>query len=128
MTTGYKQTDIRRRDVWEMHPTRKEYKLSASAAFRFVLTLGMVNLFADMTYEGAAASTARFSERLEPALRPSASSRVLANSSATACAQSPDTSATKRENTGRSPFLATASIYWPSLQWRWQAIGRSRPV
>src|SRR3981081_2577390 len=27
--------------------------LSASSAFRFVLTLGIVNLFADMTYEGA---------------------------------------------------------------------------
>ena len=27
--------------------------LSTSSAFRFVLTLGIVNLFADMTYEGA---------------------------------------------------------------------------
>ncbi len=33
---------------------------SASAAFRFVLTLGVVNLFADMTYEGGASINGAF--------------------------------------------------------------------
>src|SRR5947209_13468969 len=32
--------------------TMSPSNLSASAAFRFVLMLGIVNLFADMTYEG----------------------------------------------------------------------------
>src|SRR5438093_11668788 len=31
----------------------KQSKLTTSNAFRFVLILGVVNLFADMTYEGA---------------------------------------------------------------------------
>src|SRR5947199_7122280 len=34
--------------------------LSASSAFRFVLTLGIVNLFADMTYEGASSINGPF--------------------------------------------------------------------
>jgi MFS family permease len=34
--------------------------LSASSAFRFVLTLGLVNLFADMTYEGGASINGPF--------------------------------------------------------------------
>lgn len=34
--------------------------VSASAAFRFVLTLGLVNLFADMTYEGGASINGPF--------------------------------------------------------------------
>src|SRR5947207_11032975 len=33
---------------------------AASAAFRFVLTMGMVNLFADITYEGGAAINGPF--------------------------------------------------------------------
>ena len=31
----------------------RERALTAANAFRFVLVLGMVNLFADVTYEGA---------------------------------------------------------------------------
>src|SRR5215208_5114092 len=34
--------------------------LSASSAFRFVLTLGVVNLFADITYEGGASINGQF--------------------------------------------------------------------
>src|SRR5436309_2903352 len=34
--------------------------LSTSSAFRFVLTLGIVNLFADMTYEGASSINGQF--------------------------------------------------------------------
>src|SRR5947207_3138243 len=34
--------------------------LSASSAFRFVLTMGVVNLFSDMTYEGASSITGPF--------------------------------------------------------------------
>lgn len=34
--------------------------LSASTAFHFVLVIGVVNLFADMTYEGARSSTGQF--------------------------------------------------------------------
>src|SRR5438132_6117860 len=34
--------------------------LSASAAFTFVLVLGVVNLFADMTYEGASSINGPF--------------------------------------------------------------------
>ena len=34
--------------------------LSTSGAFRFVLTLGVVNLFADMTYEGASSINGPF--------------------------------------------------------------------
>jgi predicted MFS family arabinose efflux permease len=35
-------------------------KLSESTAFRFVLIIGIANLFADMTYEGARSSTGQF--------------------------------------------------------------------
>ena len=35
-------------------------KLSASTAFRFVLIIGIANLFADMTYEGARSSIGQF--------------------------------------------------------------------
>src|SRR5436189_3466137 len=35
-------------------------ELSASTAFTFVLTLGVVNLFADMTYEGASSINGPF--------------------------------------------------------------------
>ena len=35
-------------------------KLSGSTAFRFVLIIGIANLFADMTYEGARSSTGQF--------------------------------------------------------------------
>src|SRR5437660_11061035 len=34
--------------------------LSTSSAFRFVLTVGIVNLFADMTYEGASSINGPF--------------------------------------------------------------------
>src|SRR5436309_11041502 len=34
--------------------------LSTSSAFRFVLTLGIVNLFADVTYEGASSINEQF--------------------------------------------------------------------
>src|SRR5947209_7962446 len=34
--------------------------LSASTAFRFVLVLGVANLFADLTYEGARSSNGQF--------------------------------------------------------------------
>ncbi len=34
--------------------------LSASTAFHFVLVIGVVNFFADMTYEGARSSTGQF--------------------------------------------------------------------
>jgi MFS family permease len=40
--------------------TRQGVALSASSAFRFVLTLGVVNLFADMTYEGGASINGQF--------------------------------------------------------------------
>src|SRR5437762_10341067 len=46
-----------------MHDTvasRNAAGLSASAAFSFVLTLGVVNLFADMTYEGASSINGPF--------------------------------------------------------------------
>jgi MFS family permease len=41
------------------HPTKKSL-LSADRAFRFVLILGFVNLFADLTYEGASSINGTF--------------------------------------------------------------------
>jgi MFS family permease len=41
-------------------PPKAAPALSASRAFRFVLTLGLVNLFADMTYEGGASINGPF--------------------------------------------------------------------
>src|SRR5947209_3012696 len=38
--------------------------LSTPSAFRFVLTLGIVNLFADMTYEGASSINGPFLGKL----------------------------------------------------------------
>jgi hypothetical protein len=38
----------------------RAFALTASAAFWFVLTLGIVNLFADMTYEGASSINGPF--------------------------------------------------------------------
>lgn len=40
--------------------TTREANPSASTAFRFVLVIGIANLFADMTYEGARSSTGQF--------------------------------------------------------------------
>src|SRR5258707_11210376 len=40
------------------------FALSDSPAFRFVLTMGIVNLFADMTYEGASSINGPFLGRL----------------------------------------------------------------
>ena len=40
--------------------TKKAAGLSASAAFAFVLTLGVVNLFADTTYEGGSSINGPF--------------------------------------------------------------------
>jgi len=42
----------------------KKYSNLASLAFKFVLTVGIVNLFADMTYEGARSITGPFLESL----------------------------------------------------------------
>src|SRR5499426_1336581 len=42
-----------------MRPRRPMHSL-ASAAFRFVLTMGIVNLFADVTYEGGASINGQF--------------------------------------------------------------------
>jgi len=41
-------------------PTKKKFKLIASSAFAFVFTMGIVNLFADMTYEGASSINGPF--------------------------------------------------------------------
>jgi hypothetical protein len=51
----------------------------AQLAFRFVLIIGIVNLFADFTYEGGAASLGRSSPRLERAEQLSVSWRALVN-------------------------------------------------
>src|SRR6185369_11198249 len=40
--------------------TADRHSSTASTAFRFVLTLGLVNLFADITYEGAGALNGPF--------------------------------------------------------------------
>src|SRR5436190_3264222 len=40
--------------------TKRAAALSASSAFAFVLTMGVVNLFGDMTYEGGASINGRF--------------------------------------------------------------------
>ena len=40
--------------------TKKAAKVSASAAFRFVMIMGLVNLFGDVTYEGGAAINGQF--------------------------------------------------------------------
>src|SRR5437867_13191792 len=39
---------------------KKKFKLIASSAFAFVFTMGIVNLFADMTYEGASSINGPF--------------------------------------------------------------------
>lgn len=44
--------------------TSQPWNATASAAFRFVLTMGIVNLFADMTYEGGASINGPFLESL----------------------------------------------------------------
>ncbi len=41
-------------------PTKKKFKLIASSAFAFVFTMGIVNLFSDMTYEGASSINGPF--------------------------------------------------------------------
>jgi hypothetical protein len=51
-------------------PKKTRSKL-AKLAFRFVLIIGIVNLFADLTYEARAVLPAHFLVRLELALRPS---------------------------------------------------------
>jgi len=45
-------------------PTNKKFKLIASSAFAFVFTMGIVNLFADMTYEGASSINGPFLKTL----------------------------------------------------------------
>src|SRR5205823_7527255 len=43
-----------------MPADKAKESLTASTAFRFVIILGIANLFADMTYEGARSSTGQF--------------------------------------------------------------------
>ena len=43
-----------------MVAAKEKKSLTASTAFRFVLVIGIANLFADMTYEGARSSTGQF--------------------------------------------------------------------
>lgn len=45
---------------WPFHPRTKTESDLATQAFRFVLIIGIVNLFADLTYEGARAVTGPF--------------------------------------------------------------------
>ncbi len=45
-------------------PTNKKFKLIASSAFAFVFTMGIVNLFSDMTYEGASSINGPFLKTL----------------------------------------------------------------
>ena len=45
-------------------PTKKKVKLIASSAFAFVFTMGIVNLFSDMTYEGASSINGPFLKTL----------------------------------------------------------------
>ena len=45
-------------------PTKKKFKLIASSAFAFVFTMGIVNLFSDMTYEGASSINGPFLKTL----------------------------------------------------------------
>jgi MFS family permease len=48
----------------EDQPVKNVLKLPQSPAFRFVLTMGIVNLFADMTYEGGASINGPFLQSL----------------------------------------------------------------
>jgi len=43
-----------------MPADKAKESLTASTAFRFVIVVGIANLFADMTYEGARSSTGQF--------------------------------------------------------------------
>src|SRR5437762_13615111 len=43
-----------------MAADKAKESLTASTAFRFVIVVGIANLFADMTYEGARTSTGQF--------------------------------------------------------------------
>src|SRR5438105_1273264 len=43
-----------------MAADKEKESLTASTAFRFVIVIGIANLFADMTYEGARSSTGQF--------------------------------------------------------------------
>src|SRR5438046_8122535 len=43
-----------------MAADKAKESLTASTAFRFVIVVGIANLFADMTYEGARSSTGQF--------------------------------------------------------------------
>jgi len=49
---------------WREMPTNKKFKLIASSAFAFVFTMGIVNLFSDMTYEGASSINGPFLKTL----------------------------------------------------------------
>ena len=63
--------------------THSVTKPSPSTVFRFVILIGVVNLFADLTYEGARASPDRSSRNSARRRRSSASCPASANSSAT---------------------------------------------
>ena len=102
--------------------------LSAKNAFRFVFILGIVNLFADMTYEGARSVTgpflgtlgasaivvgfvAGFGELIGYGLR--SVTGILSDNN--------------RAATGLSPFLVTSSTCWPCPPWPSRATGPSPP-
>jgi hypothetical protein len=82
--------------------------MTASPAFTFVLIMGMVNFFGDVTYEGGA-SINDISGHSGPAPRRSVLSRAWVSFSVAACAPSPDTSQTGPAGIGSACWPGRAS-------------------
>jgi hypothetical protein len=88
----------------------------ANRAFRFVLTIGIVSLFADMTYEGARGITGPSSVHWARARPRFVSLSALPSSSVTVFARCPATSRIELTSTGRSFLWDTPQICWLFLR------------
>src|SRR5437868_1088539 len=104
--------------------TKKPQTTLAKLAFRFVLIIGIVNLFADLTYEGARSIIGPFMGSL------GASATVIGfvvgfgELLGYGLVRSPALSRTRHTNTGSSPLSVTPLTCWRFRRLRWRATGR----
>jgi hypothetical protein len=106
--------------------SQSRLSISSSPAFVFVLTMGIVNLFSDMTYEAGGAINGQFMATL------GASAAIVSITAGLGeflgyALRSLGTSQTGLAGTGSSPSSVTASTSLPFPRWLWPEIGRLPP-
>ena len=106
--------------------TARASLLSSSSAFAFVLTMGIVNLFADMTYEGGASINGPFLGTLGAS---AAAVSIIAGAGEFVGYSLRSVAGYVADRTGKHwpiTFLGYAINCSLSPPWRWPAVGTSQ--